>query len=29
MLGFRPFLWLVGLPAGLLEEWLYRLTGLA
>jgi Zn-dependent protease len=29
MLGFRPFLWLVGLPAGLLEGLLYHLTGLS
>ena len=28
MLGFQPFLWLVGLPAAMLENWLYHLTGL-
>jgi Zn-dependent protease len=28
MLGFRPFLWLVGLPAQLLSGWVYHLTGL-
>jgi Zn-dependent protease len=28
LLGFHPFLWLVGIPAGLLEGWLYHLTGL-
>jgi Zn-dependent protease len=29
MLHFRPFLWLVGLPSMVVEEWMYRLAGIA
>jgi Zn-dependent protease len=28
MIGLNPFVWLVGLPANLLEGWLYHVTGL-
>jgi len=28
LLGFRPFMWVVGIPAGWLEGWLYHVTGL-
>jgi Zn-dependent protease len=28
LLGFHPFSWLVGLPAEILEGWLFHITGL-